>query len=295
MEVEINKSKVGHPPRQPLTNEQKKQLYNLYYTDKNFFGRDKLFKLVEQRKFDISRGQLYDWLKDQNVHQVYKQPMKTKTIKSTILKEPMSQIGIDLIDMQHFEYNEFKYILTCIDLFSKKAFVVALKNKQDITVAKGMEYLLKSDMKGVRSIRSDNGSEFISNIFKNLIDKYKVKQILSTSHTPQSNGQIENFNKQLKRLIRMTMTATKRKDWPDYLYELVTNYNNNIHSTTGYIPNELHNNTEPNVLKQTHDNIKNKVLINKQQDKAKFINGDVVRLKINVDDRDKLGHTFSDD
>lgn len=284
---------VGHPPRKPINDEQKKQLYDLYYKEQNFFGRDKLFKLCEERGIDVSRRQLYDWLKNQNVHQLYRQPMKTKTIKSTILRKPMVQIGIDLLDMQHYEYDGYKYILTCIDLFSKKAFAIALKNKKDYTIANAMDTLLNSKMKGIRSIRSDNGSEFINKIFKDLLKKHNVKQILSTSHTPQSNGQIENFNKQLKRLIRMSMTATKKNDWPNYLQKLIDNYNNSVHSTTSYVPNVLHEQKDDHILKVIQERIKNKVLIKKEQDKPKYKKGDIVRIKIGIDDRDKLSQTFS--
>lgn len=288
------KSKVGHPPREPLNDNQKKQLYDLYYNQKNFFGRDKLFKLVEQNNWNISRRQLYDWLKDQHIHQLFQQPLKTKTIKSTILNGPNIQVGIDLMDMQHYEVNDYKYILTTIDLFSKRANALPLKNKQDSTVATAMEVLLKGVLSGVRSIRSDNGSEFISNIFKKLLKKYKVKQILSTSHTPQSNGQIENFNKQLKRLIKMNMTVTKDRNWPSYLQQLVSNYNNSVHSTTGFTPNYLHSQNDKLSLQKAHDNIEKKVLLNKKDDKPKFNKGEIVRIKIKPDDRDKLGNTFSD-
>ena len=162
----ILKRQVGHPPRSPITKDQEKELSEMYYNDNNFFGRDKLYQLARSKDIDVSRRQLYDWLEKQNVHQLYKQTKKTKTIRSTILKQPLSQIGIDLIDMQHYEYDKYNYILTCIDLFSKKAFALPLKNKDEETVYKAMYKLIKNDLSGVHSIRSDNGSEFINHKFK---------------------------------------------------------------------------------------------------------------------------------
>jgi len=73
---------------------------------------------------------VYNWLAKQELHQRFQQANKTKDIQHTVLEDPHKQIGIDLVDMQNYEYDGYKYILTAIDLFSKKAYAIALRDKE---------------------------------------------------------------------------------------------------------------------------------------------------------------------
>src|SRR5690242_16988748 len=120
-----------------------------------------------------------NWLKKQEVWQRYTVAYRPKIIQSTILKKPYKQIGIDLIDMQNQMYKDNNYILTAIDLFTKKTWAEPLKNKKEKTVAKGMENILKRINHHVSTIHSDHGSEFINAVFKKLLKEHKIKQVLS--------------------------------------------------------------------------------------------------------------------
>ena len=90
-----------------------------------------------------------------------------KELQSTVLNKPHEQIGIDLIDMSNYLYDNYKYILTGIDLFSKKANGLALKDKSQKEINKAIKEIIKESQP--KSIRSDNGSEFISKDFKKIL------------------------------------------------------------------------------------------------------------------------------
>ncbi len=116
----------------PLDNKQKAILHKVYYDDKNFFGRDKIYGLVQDT--GISRRQVQDWLSEQEAYQLYRVTRKAKTIQPTVLKQPRTQVSIDLIDMSTKAYDGHSWILTAIDMFSKKRWAVALKDKEATTV-----------------------------------------------------------------------------------------------------------------------------------------------------------------
>ena len=273
----------------PLNESQKKTLYIIYYTEKNFFGRDKLFEIVKDRKLDISRRQIMDWLKAQETHQLTNQTRRSNVIKPTILKEPNKQIGIDLIDMQNLEYKGFKYILTAIDLFSKKAYAEPLQNKEGLTVAKAIDKIIKHIKVKISSIRSDNGSEFKSAEFIKILQKHDIKQIFSLPSKPQSNGQIERFNGVIKKMIRISLMHTGGFDWVSILQQLIDNYNNITHTTTKKAPN----NVIPENYEEVEDNISKKVLKNRDTDEVKFKIGDNVRMK--QEKKTKEDYNFSKD
>lgn len=275
----------------PLTEEQKALLHRIYYDNKMFFGRDRLFTYISSTYPDsgISRRKIANWLKTQEVAQLYKQTKTTRDIQPTILSGPYKQIAIDLADMQSNEYNGYKYILTAVDLFSKYAWARPLKNKTEKEVTKAMKDILESIGHHVSSIRSDNGSEFIANSFKKLLKDYEIKQVLSDAGKPQSNGGIERFNGTLKRLIRMTITHSDDHNWPDYLDDLIENYNVTKHRVTKKTPMEaISEDTKTN--EKIRDNIRNAVIkknLSIDNNKNLLHIGDRVRLKLQYSEHQK--------
>ncbi len=267
----------------PITQAQEKELKSLYYDKLNYFGRDKLFQLLRAKGSDISRRQVMDWLNDQEISQLYRQTRKTKSIKSTVLKAPYVQVGVDLMDLQTDAADGYQYILSAIDLFSKRGWAVPLKNKEAKTVVVGMRKILSEMKEKPQSIRSDNGSEFIAKEFKALLTETGIKQVLSSTYLPQSNGQVERFNGILKRLIRMYQTQTDKKDWPSKLPEMINNYNNTVQRTVGSTPIEA----ERKSFKDTHELIAKQAKKYAHLERKPLAVGDQVRLKLEADDRTK--------
>lgn len=281
----------------PLTLDQLNLLNKLYYEDKLLFGRDRLYKFIVANYPDskITRRQVMHFLASQETHQLYAPTNKTKDIKRTVLNEPKSQIGIDLVDMSNKEHNGYKYILTCYDLFSKMGYAVALKNKETKTVTNAMKKLIKSkDMKDVKAIRSDNGSEFISDEFKQMLKDNNIHQVLSKPAKPQSNGGIERFNKTMKRYLLMAMKVNKNKDWVSILPTFINNYNNTINRITQKTPNEINDIDDNKILKQTKENILKSSVSKNNNNDQKFNIGDKVRRKLE-DDEKTNGQNWSND
>ena len=141
--------------------------------------------------------------------------------------------------MSKYQYwnNGFSWIMTAIDMFSKFAWAIPIKNKTAPIVTEAMKQFLQ-DNTSPHILQSDNGSEFTSNSFKSLMKDNNIKQIFSLPYKPTSQGVIERFNGTLKRMIFKHMTLYKTKIWVDSLPQFVQNYNNSIHSTIKQTPNK---------------------------------------------------------
>ena len=76
--------------------------------------------------------------------------------------------GIGLADIQLInKYNKgIRNLLCAIDLFSKYAYVVPLKDKKGITIANGFQSLLENSKRKPNKIWVDQGSEFYNTHFK---------------------------------------------------------------------------------------------------------------------------------
>ena len=76
---------------------------------------------------------------------------------------------VDLADMQLLsKYNKgIRFLLCVIDIFSKYAWVVPLKDKKDISIVKAFQGILKQSNRKPNKIWVDKGSEFYNAYFKN--------------------------------------------------------------------------------------------------------------------------------
>jgi hypothetical protein len=201
-----------------------------------------------------------------------------KDIKSTILQQPHQTLAIDLVDMQNFEKSGYKYMLNCVDLFSRKFYSIAMKDKEDKTTLTALKKVLK-EIPNLKSIRSDNGSEFISTIMTDYLKKQGISQILSTAGNPQSNGNIERFNGTYKRLIYKHMLLNTDYDWVKNSKKLVDNLNNTILSQINKTPNEIEKEFENNNV-EFIQNVMDKDIKKKKNNvsKQKFYPRDRVRI-----------------
>ena len=61
-------------------------------------------------------------------------------------------------------------------------------------------------------IISDGGSHFCNKPFENLLSKYGVKHKVATPYHPQTSGQVELANREIKTIL-MKVVNSNRKDW----------------------------------------------------------------------------------
>ena len=75
--------------------------------------------------------------------------------------------GVDLADMQLLsKFNKgFRFLLCIIDIFSKYAWVIPLKDKQGISIVNAFQKILKESNRKPNKIWIDKGSEFYQNSF----------------------------------------------------------------------------------------------------------------------------------
>lgn len=286
----------------PLTKAEKDLLHKIYFEDLVMYGRDKLFSYIQDNypKSTISRRQIMHYLEDQNVAQLFNGTKPTRDIQATVLKEPYSVLGIDLINMEHLAVDGINYLLTVIDLFSKYAWIEPIKDKEAKTVTEAMRKIIKRIDHSVKSIRVDNGSEFISEDFQKLLKKNNIKCVFSSAGKPWANGQIERFNGIIKQKIKMYVTQTD-SNWLPILQKLVDNYNHIKSRVTKHTPAQLmvepesKRELDANKLTQqvVNENIKKSVLRKNEGLETPLKVGDKVRLKMDAKDTEKKNEKWT--
>ena len=220
----------------PLTKPQEAALKKTYYDDNYSFGRDKLWRYLRENKpeLKISRRQVWGWLSKQETHQRY-QDAKAATaqdIKSTVATAPHKLLAIDLKDMQLHKIDGMEYIFGAVDLFSRKLYAVPMKDKEDKTALAAFKKI-HAKIPDISALKSDNGSEFVSDVFKAYVKSKGIKHVFSSSGKPSSNGAIEEKNKQLSRLIGKAILRNKDFNWVKRLPKIVKAINSTVNKETG--------------------------------------------------------------
>ena len=178
----------------------------------------------------------------------------------------------DLIDKSSLSKynNNYKFILTVIDIFTKYAWAIPLKNKSGLSITNGFKLVLGENPQGCSESRKpeklwvDRGSEFYNKTFKSLLKEYETE--LYSTYSDLKAVFIERFNRTLLHIINKPMFINGDGNWVNILNDAVLTYNNNIHSTLNMTPVDASNN--PDKVKYTF-NFKNI--------KPKFKVGDYVR------------------
>ena len=149
--------------------------------------------------------------------------------------------GVDLADMQSLskENKGIKYLLCAIDLFSKYAFVVTLKDKKGISITNAFKKIIKQSNRKPNKIRVDQEGEFYNRDFKKWLSSNDV--IMYSTYNEGKSVVAERFIRPLKNKLYKHMTATGKNVYYDVLDDIVNKYNNTKHSTIKMKPKDVKN------------------------------------------------------
>ena len=111
---------------------------------------------------------------------------------------------------------------------------VPLKDIQAETVAEALVNMF-TRVGVLKEILSDQGSQFLSAVMKEMCRLLSLKQLVTTPYHPICNGLIEKFNGTLKNMLRH-MCAEKPKDWDRYIRPLLFAYREVKQDILGYSP-----------------------------------------------------------
>ena len=150
--------------------------------------------------------------------------------------------GLDLADMQSLSKKNkgIKYLLCVIDLFSKYAFVVPLKDKKGISITNAFNKIIKQSNRKPNKILVDQESEFYNHDFKKWLSDNDI-EIYSTYNEGKSVI-AERFIRTLKNKLYKHMTAIGKNVYYNVLDDVVSKYNNTKHSTIAMKPIDVKNN-----------------------------------------------------
>jgi hypothetical protein len=134
------------------------------------------------------------------------------------------------------------WILNIIDHFTKFLWAKTLPTKEGPAVATFLREVLAqvAPMYRVRIVQSDNGSEFVNNEFKAVIEDAQARAVNGRTYHPQSQGVVERKNRTVADKVKKKAEDAKEPDrWQRFVAEVVFNENHQPAKTTGVRPHLL--------------------------------------------------------
>ena len=161
--------------------------------------------------------------------------------------------GADLADMQLIRKSNkgFRFLLCVIDIFSKYAWVLPLKDKKGVNITNVFQRILNNSTRKTNRIWVDKSSEFYNSSFKKWLKDNNI-EIYST-HNEGKSVVAEIFIRTLKTKIYKCMTAISQNVYIDKLDNIVNEYNNTYHRTIKMKPVDVKDNTCIDFKKEVND------------------------------------------
>jgi transposase InsO family protein len=148
---------------------------------------------------------------------------------------PFERIAMDILDTRKRTSKGFQYVLVISDYFTKYTDAFPLRHHTapvvaDILMRRWIVY------HGVpKQVHSDQGPEFESALIQSLAKLLGSTKTRTAPYRPQSDGQVERFNRTLLNMLSAFVTD-QALDWDDHLPYVCMAYRSSQNSSTGCTP-----------------------------------------------------------
>lgn len=222
-------------------------LSEFYYNPQgaNSLGSLKRLKTVVKNKHPVNESVVKTWLSSQDTYTLHRKALKKFQRRKIMVNGMEDQLQADLIEMSKFKQvnDGYCFILSIIDVFSKKAWAIPLRTKSGIEVSDAFSNLLKNQLKNFRVLQVDKGREFLNKHVKDTLQKHDVK-LFTTENEDIKASVVERWNQTIQNKIYKWFTKTGDKRWIDILPKLTNSYNSTVHSATKIAPDDINYDNE---------------------------------------------------
>lgn len=218
------------------------QILNQAYNDPTqSLGRgvDSFYKYIRSRYLGINRRQVAEFLKTKKSYNLSRPKKQEPKYSLPVYTSPKQMYAIDLIDMGEFNNGTYKYIVNCMDLFSKYVFLAPLRRKTAANLRNFFQNRIINQGFAPNAIMSDNGKEFTAG-FATLLADNDIRHIFNPPYNPIKP--IEAMNGNVRRLLRDFFIRNRSVAWHLQLGTIQNSLNNYYSRRNGqYTPAQIFN------------------------------------------------------
>ena len=216
----------------------------------SFGGLESLWREVHNKSSKVTKSDVLEWLKKQDSYTIHK-PFNSKLPSRRVVVPHLNYLWqADLLDMKNIsnENDGVKYLLTCIDVFSKLAWIIPLKSKTAAEVLEAVKSIT-TKTKPIH-LQTDQGTEFFNKYMREYLKAQNIN-IYATKSAKKASI-VERFNRTFRDKIERYFTFTNSKRYIDILEKFVRGYNNSYHRSIKTKPTSVTLKNSPTVFKNMY-------------------------------------------
>lgn len=216
--------------------------------------------------------------KQRIVQELHRSARKNFPRRSYVMRGINDTFQADLIEMIPWanENRGYRYILMMIDVFSKRAWAKALKNKTGSEVTKAMATIFETIPKSIpHNLHTDEGKEFYNAQFQRLMRKHMINHY--STYSTKKASIVERLNRTIMNRLWPLFNLQGSHKWLDKLQPIIDSYNRTKHRTIKMRPIDVNEKNESILLQTVYR--KNQTLNVEDNNKNnKFRINDYVRI-----------------
>ena len=160
---------------------------------------------------------------------------KRAPLQNYVVGVPFERVAIDVMGPLPRSAAGNKFIVVVVDYFTKWPEAFAVPDQKAETVAEGFVRHVVSRFGVPREIHTDQGTNFESNVFEEVLRILGITRTRTTPMHPQGNGLVERFNRTLWQLLAK-LVGREQTQWDRHLPMALLAYRATEHATTGFSP-----------------------------------------------------------
>jgi hypothetical protein len=190
------------------------------------WGMNKTFQAIKPR---------YTWPNMRQETEQYVKQCKSCQVNKTL--KPKRKAPMEITSVANHPFDN-RYIPTFQDDLSKYVVATPISQHDAETVARVfvLQVVLKYGTPSI--VHTDQGANFVNEVFKNTCKLLKIKKIQSTVFHLESQGSIERRHRVLTEYLQHYVKEDQT-NWDEWVHFAAYAYNTSEHSATGYTPFEL--------------------------------------------------------
>ncbi|EFP11727.1 hypothetical protein CRE_05296 [Caenorhabditis remanei] len=195
-----------------------------------------IHKFLKPKFKSLTYEQVEKVLEDLESFTLHRPTRKRFPRLKTLASGLFTDFQADLVDMSKYKKtnNNTTFLLTVIDIYSRRLYVRPLKNKGGVEVSKALSEIFKEIGTSPMSVYTDEGKEFYNTNVKTLFKETGVSLISTKSEL--KCAVIERANRTLKTRLAKYMTQKYGYKYIDVLQKIVKGINNTLNRGIGKKP-----------------------------------------------------------
>lgn len=204
------------------------------------YGYRTITQCLKQQGYLINKKKVYRLMKEAGMLLPKRKKMNLSGRKKVEYSTPLALYPFHTIevDIKHIAIqgeNRYAYLVTFLDVFSRAVLSWKIGYQMRSThIAPLVNELLNQwliplgiDPKQIMIVvRSDNGAQFISELFRNCLQKQGIKNEYIRAGTPEQNGHIEAYHSTVKKLVCDQYYLDNLNEAEQVMSRFVETYNN---------------------------------------------------------------------